>query len=260
MGKYFASPWGFIRGKIGDIVGGYWRGTEWARINSDPAQRGTAKLYKQFKAGKLSPDKFSFEQLNYRTIVFQSLNYIATNNRPNLISPIWESARKKLNLPLTGVNLFIKQNSPIFWNSFPSQNTEFHPISNSPDISKILLSNGILESVEFTAETDAFTYDPLTGNCIFKWDTAVFKNGSPDDYVYTFLFIKPIIDSSFNPKGTLYGRADIVPFSRRKDGTVTTTIPLKNLSPSDVFGYIFARDENNSIGFSVSTGKTAKEI
>lgn len=256
MGKYWASPWGFIRGKLGDSVGGYWKGIEWVRIRIFPTQRGTLDLYKQLKAGLINPNRFSYKQMNIRRLVFQVLGYIGRNNLSTLIYPVWEQLRKKRKLALTGINLFTARSTPDMWASIPNPDQEFDAVTNCPDMTEMKLSDGDLEPANFIAGPTAFEYDPVTGNCIFRWDTGTIKNGKADDYVYTMVYVKPIIDSQWRPDGYLYGRADIVPLSVRADGTVTITIP-SGFAKTDVYGYVFCRDNAGEIGFSPSDSRIA---
>lgn len=253
MGTYIGSPWGFVRGKIGDAVGGVWKGVDWVRVRVLPTQRGTLGLYYDLKAGIINPERFSYRQFNIRRLILQVMGWLGKMNLSTLIYPVWEVLRAKRGLALTGINLFVKTSARDFWNTLPDKDAEYDPVTNCPDVAKIMLSDGDLETLGgFTS----MVYDPITGNCTYNWDTGIVKNGKADDYVYTFAYLKPIVTESWRPNGYLYGRADIVPVSKRSNGNVIMTIPA-GLAVADVTGFIFCRDKEGIIGFSPSLGRQA---
>ncbi|MDD2890959.1 MAG: hypothetical protein PHE49_10040 [bacterium] len=251
MGTYFASPWGTIRGKLKDTVGGSCHGIDWVREHVSPAQRGTLELYLQLKQGLIPPSRFSYKQMNLRRLVFQQLGYTGRTNLSTLIYPIWKKLCQKRHLPITGINMFVKRNAPELWASIPNPDKEYNASTNCPDMSKMLVSEGNLEPI---SDFSSCAYNSATGNVTFNWDTTAIKNGKPDDYVFTFIFNKPILDSQWRPNGYLYGNAQLLPPVKRTDGIAVFSI-TPGLNPLTLTGYIFCRDKTGEIGYSLSKGR-----
>ncbi|MDD2890328.1 MAG: hypothetical protein PHE49_06785 [bacterium] len=251
MGTYIASPWGSIRGKLKDAVGGACRGIDWVRERVYPTQHGTLEMYKQLKKGLITPDRFSYKQMNIRRLVFQQLGYTGRTNRGNLMTPIWKPLCAKRHLPITAINMFVKRSAPDLWDSIPNPDEEYNASTNCPDMTKMVVSDGDLEPIsDFTV----CSYNAVTGDVTFGWDTTTIKNGKSDDYVFTFVFNKPVIDSKWRPNGYLYGDAKLLPPVKRMDGIATFSIAA-GLTASELTGYIFCRDKKGEIGFSPSKGK-----
>ncbi|MDD5530567.1 MAG: hypothetical protein PHX21_11155 [bacterium] len=189
--------------------------------------------------------------MNLKRLVFQVLGYIGRTNLSNLMGPIWKKLCRKRHLPITAINMFVKRSAPDLWASIPNQDEEYNATTNCPDMSKMLVSDGDLESV---ADFSSCSYNPVTGDVTFGWDPTTTKNGKSDDYVFTFVYTKPIVDSQWRPDGYLYGDAKLLPPVKRADGTAVFSVK-PGLSASDLTGYVFCRDKAGEIGFSPSLGK-----
>jgi len=260
MAKLTNNPLGDYTGKLGDTVGGKWKGKHWVRSRIYPSQRGTLEMYYLFKAGQLPLGSFSFRQMNQRRCVFQMLGCIGRKNFSNLITPVWERLCTKNKLRMSGTNLLTKRNVTTLWASMPYQNKEYDAITNTPDMVKMIVSDGILEP---TPEVLTCTYNPDTGILRIEWDSTCIENGNPDDYAYVMAYKNPVVDSEWKPNGLLYGKATLpippdIPRTR-SDGNMAIALP-KGLVASDIIGYVFFRDNTDIIGFSASMGKVATAI
>ena len=257
MGKYFGSPWGFIRGKLNDAVGGYWKGIEWVRVRVFPTQRGTLKLYRLLKEGLITPERFSFKQMNIRRLVLQVLGWIGRTNLSTMIYPVWVKLCRKRKLKLTGINLFVRRNAPTLWASIPHRDQEYDATTNAPDMKQMLVSDGDLEP---TPEAVGCSYNPSTGKFHMEWNMSCTKNGKPDDYAYILVYREPIIDPLWQPNGWLYGKAELVEPPAvpkiRANGTMEIDLPT-GLTVTDLIGYVFFRDHDGVIGFSPSASRRA---
>lgn len=257
MGKYTGSPWGGIRGKLDDIVGGAWKGIKWCRVLVSPTQRGTLLLYKKMKAGEIPPERFSFPQFNLRRCCLQILGWIATREGrlTNWMYPVWQDLCKRRNYRMTGVNLFTQRNAANFFASM-NREIEFDPTTNTPDLKKILMSDGDLE------ETPILTavYTTGTGDLVVTWDDKVFKNGLANDRAFVMVARKPLHDSigefgNWEPALEIYG--SVIPPEPavsipRSTKAFTLTIPT-GLTVTDLTAYLLFRDALNIYGYSPST-------
>ena len=153
MAKYIASPFGDILGKWGDVIGGKWRGVYWMRKRVYPTQRGTLEMYHLLKEGLISPERFSFKQMNIRRLVLQVLGWIGKGNMSGMITPVWTKLRRKRHLRMTGLNLFVRRNVATLWASLPNPEQEYDASTNKPDMTKILVSDGDLEAMQWLAPT-----------------------------------------------------------------------------------------------------------
>jgi len=256
MAKYISSPFGNLTGKLGDSVGGSWRGVPWVRKKIYPPQRGTLEMYRLLKAGSLSLDDFSFKQMNIRRVILQVLGCIGRRNMPNMINPIWTKICTEKSLRMTGINLFTKANLTRLWASMEHQDEEYDARTNKPDMVKLVVSDGNLEP---TPSVLACTYDYNTGALRIEWDTKSRGNGQPDDYAFIMAYNEPVVDSNWRPNGWLFGTAVAAsPASQamRSDGNMEITIP-KRLAARDIKGYVFFKDKAGKIGYSPSKGKQA---
>lgn len=267
MSKYFGSPWGYMRGKLFDTVGGHWKGINWNRVRIFPTQRGTLDLYRDLKDGLIPPERFSYAQMNIRRAVLQVLGYIGRYKMSTWIYPIWEALVTKRDWTMTGINAFVRRNAALLLTTM-DRTAEFiqdsaDPNYNAPDLAKMLVSDGDLEP---TAEITAATYDTATGDLVVTWDPSVFTNGSDTDYAFLMVAKKPILESvgrdgTWYPALFMYG-----PFHTelpgvpevRADGTMTYTMPV-GLDAADLTAFVFFRDVEDVIGYSPSLGLQATE-
>lgn len=251
MGVYMGSPWGFVRGKIGDQVGGVWKGIEWVRVRVLPTQRGTLELMRMLKQGLISPERFSWKQFNIRRLVFQVLGWIGRTNMSNLIYPVWEELCSRRKWALTGINAFLARSAPYLWGSIPDQDAEYDAETNKPDMKEMLVSDGDLEP---TPEVISAAYDPVLGTLLVTFSSDILKNGAEDDEAFLMVYAEPIVNSQWRPNGYLYGNAIPIPppgvYKRRDDGAIDTTLP-KALDVV-MFAYVFFRDKAGQIGYSPS--------
>lgn len=266
MSKYFGSPWGYMRGKLFDTVGGYWKGINWNRVRVFPKQRGTLDNYRLLKDGLLDPWEFSYPQMNIRRAIIQVLGYIARMNMEKWIVPVWDALVAKRGWTMTGTNAFVRRNAATLLNSM-EKGKEFipdplDPDYNIPNLADMLVSDGDLEG---PAELTSATYDTVTGAVTYTWDPTIFTNGAGDDRAYLMVAKKPILESvgrdgTWAPKLFMYSNVYTEPFlvNARSAGTATLTIPM-GLNFEDLTAYLFFRDEQDIIGHSPSKGIQATE-
>lgn len=252
MGIYMGSPWGTTRGKIDDVVGGVWKGITWNRVRVLPTQRGTLDLYRQLKDGLIPPERFSYPQMNIRRAVTQVLGYMARFNLSNWIYPIWEELCNKRGWIMTGSNAFVKRNASRLFNSMPEKGEEFDPATNSPDLSEMIIADGDLEG---PAELLTATYDAVTGDTALTWDPSTYTNGDATDIAHVIVVKKPLMESvgrdgTWYPALYLYYIAPALA-AARSDTAVTIVLPA-GLDPADLTAYLFFRDAEGTIGYSVS--------
>ena len=224
MAKYIGSPWGEIRGKLDDAVGGVWKGIKWVRVRVLPTQLGTLEKYYLLKADPpgISPEQFSFPQFNIRRLVFQLLGTLGRMNKGNMILPVWERLAKMRNYALTGINLFVKTSAGLLWHSIPDPSIEYDITTNKPDLDLMKVSDGDLEGT--TTITDV-RYATATGILTVTFDSTIYKNGKDDDDVYVMAYREPIVDATWRANGYLYGNA-ITSLATRTAGTASITLPL----------------------------------
>lgn len=254
MGKYTASPFGDITGKLGDAVGAKWKGKHWVRKRVNPKQRGTLDMYKLVKAGLIAPDNFSFRQMNIEKVILQLLGRIGGKNMANMINPVWTKLCTEQDIKMTGIDLFTKNNFRRLWSSMTDQDKEYDAETNAPDMVKLVVSEGNLEPTP--AVTDC-TYNSNTGVVHIEWDMKCRNNGRADDYAYVMVYKMPVVDSQWRANGQIFGTA-ISTDKTRGDGSMEINIP-KRLSASDVIGYVFFRDKAGKIGYSPSKAKTVRK-
>lgn len=261
MGKYFGSPWGFIRGKLDDAVGGVWKGVEWNRVRIFPTQRGTLEKYRAYKDGHIHPEAFSFKQMNIRRTTLQVQGHIGRSNLPNLIYPVWQALCTKRMWTMTGINAFVKRSAARFYNSMPHKDEEYDPETNAPDMCELLVSDGDLEG----AAPLTCTYDTATGDLVITWDSTTYTNGDDSDFAFCVVLKKHSVetgmmeeigrDGNWYPSVYLYGTAILIPPPgvppKRLDGTLTMSLP-PGLDISLLTAYLFFRDVENLIGYSPS--------
>lgn len=260
MAKYHASPFGDIMGKWGDVIGGKWKGIYWIKKRVYPTQRGTLELYRLLKEGLISPERFSFKQMNIRRLVLQVLGWIGKDNMSGMITPVWTKLCRKRHLKMTGINLFTKRNALTLWKSLPDQDQEYDVSTNAPDMTKMLVSDGDLEAAPSVVGCN---YNPLTGVFHMDWDFSFTKNGKGDDYAYMLVYREPIIDSEWRPNGWLYGKTALptppaLP-RERANGSMEITISA-GLTATELVGYVFFKDKAGIIGFSPSVSRRAVAV
>lgn len=248
MAKYLSSPLGDFRGKIGDEIGGKWRGIKWARKLVLPTQRGTIALYRDFKDGKIPADQFSFLQFNVRHVVFNMLGYLARTNMQGFIVH-WKEYCKRHGLKMSGSNKFFKDNAPSLFEGMPDKGKEYDPATNELDlVHKFTPSIGDLSP---TAVTSA-AYDSVSGGLTVTWATALMGNQADTDMPYLLVLQKPILES-IGRDGTW--KAAIVSYSytgsARSAGTLTVTLP-KGIVVTELVACLYFRSSDVSIGYSRS--------
>lgn len=251
MSKYHGSPWGYMRGKLFDTVGGYWKGINWNRVRVYPTQRGTLELYRMLKEGLIPPERFSYKQFNIRRLVVQVLGWLGRTNLSTLIYPVWELLCSKRKLAMTGTNLFVKRNAARMFNSMPDKNLEYDPDTNAPDMKTMLVSDGDLEPADvFNA-----TYNTITGDLEVSWKKDILKNGKLNDFAYVMCYLRPIVDEEWYPNGYLYGKAELpeppLPVRTRDDESMVLPLPA-GLDNTKMTAYLFFKDLLGEIGFSPS--------
>ena len=255
--KLRKNPLGEYVGKIGNTVGGKWKSVYWVRTLVYPTQRGTLELYYLLKQGLISPEKFSFKQMNIRRLSLSPLGWVAENNLASLIYPVWERLARRKHLSKSGVNLFVKANARTLFTSMPHIDQEFDPTTNSPDIKKILMSDGILEPINTIVGGH---YDTANGKVSVQWNSTCFTNGQPDDYAYIVVLKRPILegygpDGNWKPALFMYGEAKLpeppATPRERQNGDMDITIPI-GLQATDLVAFLFFKDKKNELGFSPS--------
>lgn len=257
MATYFGSPWGFLRGKLDDAVGGIWKGVEWTRVRVYPTQRGTLKLYRKLQRGEICPEAFSYPQFNIRRAVLQVLGHIARMNLSTWIYPVWEALCKKRGWIMTGTNAFVRRNAATLLSSM-DRHAEYDD-ANQPDLTKMLVSNGDLEG---PAAIESATYDATTGDLVVTWDPATYTNGHATDMAFVMVAKKPILESigeegTWAPKLYMYGTALIpeppgIPV-KREELTMTLALPVGlDIIVEPLTAYLFFRDVEGVIGYSPS--------
>lgn len=258
MGKYIGSPWGYIRGKLDDAVGGAWKGINWVRVRIEPTQRGTLDKYRLFKDGLLDPSQFSYPQFNIRRCVLQVLGYVARFNLTSWIRPVWEELVTKRGWTMTGTNAFVRRNAATFFSSM-LRTAEYVVGLNEPDLEDLLVSDGDLEGTT----AGGATYVPGTGVLTVTWTASVFTNGAADDQAQVIVLKKPLLES-VGRDGTWYPALFAYPFipappspafpAERSAGTVDVTLPT-GLAAADLVAYVFFRDAAGTIGYSPSLAR-----
>lgn len=253
MGKYMGSPWGFTRGKIGDVVGIAWKGIDSNRVRVLPAQRGTMKMFKDVLAGNGSR-RFSYAQWNVRNAALSPLGNVARENLLNFIDPIWEDLARDRKIAMTGINLFIKEALPAFFASMPNKSAVYVAATNAPLLINLKVSDGDLEGIPSITTA---TYDTATGIVNVTFPVTFTRNGLATDKVYALVLRKPIMDAGWKPALTMYGTAVTPTALTRASGTAggtALTIAL-GLTAADLCVYLFVKDAAGTIGFSESVAR-----
>lgn len=241
MARYFASPFGTIIGKVNGQVGCRWRGQNVIKKYTVPADKGTLLKYQQYKDGIIPPSSFSFPQFNLRRLVINPLMHIS-RDAPTFISDVWKLEANSRKLMMSGQNLIMQANISQLYASF-DPTIEFDPVTNTPDLTKLVMSQGILEG----ATGFGATYDTGTGIVTFEWDPAHYQSGKDDDFVSFVILAKPILESigragNWKPALKIYyfknGDPPPAVAPVRADGTGQVTIDT-GLDPNDLFGFIF---------------------
>jgi hypothetical protein len=228
----FMSPLGQIRGKSAGSVFSIWRGKNIMKRYSKPTDRGTLLKYQQYKDGIIPPEQFSFPQFNLRRLVINPLMHIGRYN-PDFIEDIWKPEVEARHLRMSGLNLFIQQNATQLYASI-DKTKEYDPLSNTPDLRKMEISQGILEG------TKSFSVTYSAGTLWWTWNTEHWGNGKDTDDVYGIIIAKPLLES--------YGRSGnwepaLKMFGPEKIGTRITGHATWNIEPDliadDLTAFIF---------------------
>lgn len=177
MAKYMASPWGRVRGKLGDVVGGRSKGgIDTIRMNTVGKHRGTEQAVLEADKDESKRKDINIKQFNQTHIAMAPLTTIAYQFSKRLMFEVWEPLVG--NRPITGANLFTKINVARLCSSIPDR-TKFYSPANAPDISSILLTDGRLEPAEIFSAKLSIENSEITVN----WKPGNFSNGEPDDNV-----------------------------------------------------------------------------
>jgi hypothetical protein len=252
MSKMVNKVLGDPLGKLGYIVGGKWKdGVYWLRGWVKPMQRGSVQDYKDYKAGKIS--SMSYKQMNIRRAVLQVLGHIGRMNLTNWMDPVWGDYNLRHGVTnLTAMNQFIRNNASRLYYSLPNRDQEYNSTTNAPDLTKMLVSKGDLESTPIMTAV----YTSGTGALEITFSSTCYTNGLPTDLSYAMVAKKPILEST-GVTGTWAPKLFCYPPSRgdsktRTDGKITLTLPT-GLTAADLTAYLFFKDAAGIIGFSDST-------
>ena len=248
MAKLRNNPLGDPIGKFGNVVGGKWKdGIYWIRSRIFPAQRGTFINFKSFKADG-TPRQFSYKQMNIRQCM-KILGHTARLNMDLLIIPIWEDLAQRLNLKMSGANLFVKTNLPGFFASMPNKSQELVLATNAPLMSSLKMADGNLEGTPILTAV----YTTGTGSTTVTWSPTCFTNGLATDKTWFAFTAKPLlesvgVDGTWKPKMYVYG--PLGGSVARSVGTATFNLPA-GLTAADLTAHLFFRDLL-TIGYSIS--------
>lgn len=246
--KYIASPFGDVLGKLGDTIGGKWKGIRWIRKRVLPAQRGTITLYREFKDGHIPADQFSFLQFNLRHVVFNMLVYLARANKQGFMA-IWKEYCLQHDLKLTGVNKFLKDNATSLYEGMPDKGREYDIATNELDlVHNFTPSVGDL----YPTAVASAQYASGTGALTVTWGTALMGNQADTDMPYLLVLQKPILES-IGRDGTW--KAAIVSYaftgSARSAGTLTVTLPT-GIVVTNLVVSLYFRSADVTVGYSRS--------
>lgn len=250
MAKYYGSPWGFLKGKLGPAVGSKVRGgIHIVRAYS----HGNHKTLEHALQGKILPKELSVRRINHNNAAFGPIAHIAKRKSYDLILPVWEPMAK--GTPLTGANLFVKYNVPLL-DKFPYPK-KFYTTNNMPNLENIILSYGTLEPSYITSSS----YHPTTGTLQIKWNTETFKDGSPQDLAYLMSIAwklpPPQIPDLPPPQPhktiKIWGDA-LKPVAKRKNGKASIKIQ-KRIHPqkSHLIAYLFFSNSKKRFSISISS-------
>lgn len=251
MSKYYGSPWGTMRGKLHDAVGGGWKGINWVRVNKNPTQRGTLENYQKYKDGLIPIEAFSFPQFNLRRCVTGPLGYISRMNLENYIYAVWEPWCKKLGLIMSGTNALIKENASALLESMTNKAAEYDPATNTPDLKVLNMARGDLEP---TPELTTIVYDPADGGVTGTWNKTIKSNGADSDIAHLVFLRKPLLESygrygTWEPALILHYPAILVEINR-DDGAGAdfgNILPV-GLDADDLTAFIFFEGNPNIAG------------
>jgi hypothetical protein len=241
MAKYYASPFGSIRGKVNGSVGVGWKGKNVLRKYAIPTDRGSLLKYQQYKGGIIPPDLFSFPQFNLRRVCNNPLFKIAHDHFQDFIVPIWKEMAREKRLLMSGTNLFMRTNTTTIYASF-DKTIEYDASTNKPDLTKLILVDGELE----TTQSMTATYDPSSGFMNFTWNTHHYTNGKDTDTVYAIILKEPVVidvgaTGHWQPSLVMFGptqlRHDLAAATRADGAGLMTITP--GLTASNLIAYLF---------------------
>jgi len=261
MAKYYASPFGIISGQVGDEIGSGWKGIRYIKKYTIPTDKGSLIKYQQMKAGTITPDKFSFPQFNLRRVIMNPLMYAGRQNPIIWIEQIWGEECKSRHLRMSGLNLLVKANVSNLYGSM-NKNIEFDPITNTPDLTKLVVAIGELEGTQSLT----CSYNPTTGVVSFVWNKNCYTNGKATDIAYGMVIAKPILNSfgeagNWEPALRVFGPTQLTGQPTRGGlgtGTGLLSIPQYLYSP-DLIGFVFfftVVEERNLYSVSISAQST----
>lgn len=253
MAKYTGSPFGTIRGKVSGSVGQVWKGIKYLREHTYPRQGGTITKFDAIERGCVRGIGFKVRQFNYQRCVLGVLGYMASQNLPNLIRPVWQELCDKLKYKITGTGLFIKKNARALWETFPNRDAEFS-YTNFPDMTHLQVSDGLLEPTQSIAASLAFCAMPAGVNYVtINWNTNTFRNGKSDDIAWLAVYKHPSVEEFIRrvPRGILYTRNTGRP---RSAGTGSIRIPCH--SAGELTAFVFFSDACANYSPSVSSTVT----
>jgi len=260
MAKYYASPFGTIIGKVNGNIGRRWKGLNIITKFTIPSDKGTLLKYQQMKAGTITPDKFSYPQFNLRRVIVNPLMFIARAS-PTWLESIWGAEVKSRHLRMSGINLLEKANVSNLYGSM-DKTLEFDPITNTPDLTKLVVAIGELEGTQSLT----CSYNPTTGVVSFVWNKNCYTNGKATDIAYGMVIAKPILNSfgeagNWEPALRVFGPTQLTGQPTRGGlgtGTGLLSIPQYLYSP-DLIGFVFfftVVEERNLYSVSISAQST----
>jgi hypothetical protein len=250
MGKLTNNPLGDPIGKIGHVVGGKWKdGFYWLRAQVFPSQKGTIKDNRDYLAGTLP--SMSYKQMNIRNIM-RVLGKIGRMNLSSWIDLIYSDYITRHGVTgLTGLNLFIKQNASILYNSLSNKAIIWNESTNKMDLLQMKVSKGDLEEPQ---PITSAVYTTGTGALVITHPITFFGNGLATDKAYAVVVKKPILNV-VNWEGALYVYPPSLGDTKtRGDATLTLTLPA-GLTATDMTVYLFYKDVANTLGFSDSVSR-----
>jgi hypothetical protein len=216
MATYTGSPFGTIRGKLGNTVATKWKGINVIRSNFSPTNPNSLKQ-QAVKQG-------------YRVI-----QKLGSRHFSNNVRPIWNVLAKRSGLPLTGLNLLLKKSARLLYKHTQAGILE-------PDWASLQVSDGILEP---TDQVNAFAYTPASGLVTIDWDNEIYRNGNALDNVSVLIFRAPY---DAHPEGNSW----LLGTSATRGNASATLYTAKNLPSMDLTAFIYFSNGSN---YSASFGR-----
>lgn len=250
MGHLTNNPLGDPIGKVGNFVGGKWKGAKyWIRARVFPSQKGTIQDNRDYLAGTLRT--MSYKQMNIRNIM-RVLGKIGRMNLATWIDVIYSDyLTRHGRADMTGLNLMVKENAAILYNSLTNKALIWNESTNKIDLLQMKVSKGDLEPTPAVASA---VYTPGTGALVIAFDASCYTNGDSSDLAYVMIAKKPILNV-VNWEGSLFMLGPARGNTKtRVDATVTVTLEA-GMTATDLTAYVFFKDAAGAIGYSDSVAK-----